>query len=169
MNINPTTRCCPRIWTVILILLALSFVPSALCDRKKHAPQTAQEETEAAEPKIDMSQLVWPRPPDTARIRWLGQFKGEPAPSAPSDSTKKKQKWMDRLAGKKQIDEIKAPHPHILVEPNGVAVHEVRSGIFDCRSGCLYGDSGERNQEKGRKQGGGTGIHRKRVGRWVRI
>ena len=122
MNINPTTRCCPRIRIIILILLALSFVPSALCDKKKHAPQTAQEETEAAEPKIDTSQLVWPRPPDTARIRWLGQFKGEPAPSAPSDSTKKKQKWMDRLAGKKQIDEIKAPHPHILVEPNGVAV-----------------------------------------------
>ncbi|PYX75484.1 MAG: hypothetical protein DMG78_04135, partial [Acidobacteria bacterium] len=122
MNINPTTRCCPRIWIVILILLALSFVPSALCDKKKRAPQTAQEDTEAAEPKIDTSQLVWPRPPDTARIRWLGQFKGEPAPSAPSDSTKKKQKWMDRLAGKKQIDEIKAPHPHILVEPNGVAV-----------------------------------------------
>jgi DNA-binding beta-propeller fold protein YncE len=105
-----------------LILVLCGLLPTALADKKEKAPQSAQDEAEAAEPKIDTSQLVWPRPPDIARIRWVAQFKGEPAPAAPSDSAKKKQKWMDRLAGKRQIDEIKAPHPHILVEPNGVAV-----------------------------------------------
>lgn len=106
----------------VLIFVLCSLVPTAFADKKEKAPQTAQEEAEAAEPKIDTSQLVWPRPPDIARIRWVGQFKGEAAPAAPPASAKKKQKWMDRLAGKKQIDEIRAPHPHILVEPNGVAV-----------------------------------------------
>jgi len=106
----------------ILIFVLCSLVPAAFADKEDKTPQTAQQEAEAAEPKIDTSQLVWPRPPDIARIRWVGQFKGEAAPAAPPASAKKKQKWMDRLAGKKQIDEIKAVHPHILVEPNGVAI-----------------------------------------------
>ena len=65
--------------------------------------------------------MVWPRPPDIGRIRWLAEFKGETAPP-PSDAEKKKQKWMDRLAGKRQIDETIIPRQHILVEPNGIAV-----------------------------------------------
>lgn len=120
-KINSMTRC--SVLTGAILTLALwGLSPTAFADKKEKAPQSAQDEAEAAEPKIDTSQLVWPRPPDIARIRWVAQFKGEPAPAAPSASAKKKQKWMDRLAGKRQIDEIKAPHPHILVEPNGVAV-----------------------------------------------
>ena len=106
----------------ILVFVLCSLVPAAYADKKEKAPQTGQEEAEAGEPKIDTSQLVWPRPPDIARIRWVGQVKGEPAPPSAPASAKNKQKWMDRLAGRKQVDEIKAPHPHILVEPNGVAI-----------------------------------------------
>jgi DNA-binding beta-propeller fold protein YncE len=119
---NSRTRFTLPFLRAILIFVLCTLVPASFADKKEKAPQTAQEETEAAEPKIDTSQLVWPRPPDIARIRWVGQFKGEPAPPPAPASAKKKQKWMDRLAGKRQIDEIKAPHPHILVEPNGVAV-----------------------------------------------
>ena len=119
---NSITRLMMPFLRAMLIFALCTLVPGAFADKKEKAPQSAQEEAEGAEPKIDTSQLVWPRPPDIARIRWLAQFKGEPAPTAPSVSAKKKQKWMDRLAGKRQIDEIKAPHPHILVEPNGVAV-----------------------------------------------
>jgi DNA-binding beta-propeller fold protein YncE len=106
----------------ILIFVLCSLLPVAYADQKGKASQSAREEAEAAEPQIDWTQLVWPRPPDIGRIRWLAQFKGEPAPAGPPVSAKKKQKWMDRLAGKKQIDEIKAQHPHILIEPNGIAV-----------------------------------------------
>ena len=122
LKMNSRTRLMMRFLCALLTVLVLSLAPAALADKKKQVPQTAEEEAAAAAPKIDTSQLVWPRPPDVARIRWLGQFKGEPAPDAPTASAKKKQKWMDRLAGKRQIDEIKAPHPHILIEPNGVAV-----------------------------------------------
>lgn len=122
LKMNSRTRLMLRFLCALLTVLVFSLAPAALADKKKQVPQTAEEEAAAAEPKIDTSQLVWPRPPDIARIRWLAQFKGEPAPAAPSVPAKKKQKWMDRLAGKRQIDEIKAPHPHILIEPNGVAV-----------------------------------------------
>ena len=121
-KLNSRTHDTSSFLRAALILVLCSLVPAAYADKKEKAPQTAQEETEAAEPKIDTSQLVWPRPPDIARIRWVGQVKGEPAPTAPPASAKNKQKWMDRLAGKKQIDEVRAPHPHILVEPNGVAI-----------------------------------------------
>jgi len=121
-KINSKTRFTLVFLRAVLAFVLCSLASIAWADKKEKAPQTAQEETEAAEPKIDTSQLAWPRPPDIARIRWLAQFKGEPAPAAPSASAKKKQKWMDRLAGKRQIDEVKAPHPHILVEPNGIAV-----------------------------------------------
>jgi len=122
LEMNSRTRLMLRFLCALLTVLVVSLAPAALADKKKQVTQTAEEEAAAAEPKIDTSQLVWPRPPDVARIRWLGQFKGEPAPDAPTASAKKKQKWMDRLAGKRQIDEIQAPHPHILIEPNGVAV-----------------------------------------------
>ena len=121
-KINSKTRFTLVFLRAVLAFVLCSLASIAWADKKEKAPQTAQEETEAAEPKIDTSQLAWPRPPDIARIRWLAQFKGEPAPAATSASAKKKQKWMDRLAGKRQIDEVKAPHPHILVEPNGIAV-----------------------------------------------
>ena len=123
LDMNSRTRLTVRFLCALLTVLVLFLAPAALADKKKQQVlQTAEEEAAATEPKIDTSQLVWPRPPDIARIRWLGQFKGEPAPDAPTPSAKKKQKWMERLAGKRQIDEIKAPHPHILIEPNGVAV-----------------------------------------------
>jgi DNA-binding beta-propeller fold protein YncE len=121
LEMNSTARLTMR-FLCALTVLVLFLAPAALADKKKQVSQTAEEEAKAAEPKIDTSQLVWPRPPDIARIRWLAQFKGEPAPAEPAAAAKKKQKWMDRLAGKRQIDEIKAPHPHILIEPNGVAV-----------------------------------------------
>ena len=114
-NINSSTR---FRWSCVCAILALAVVFFPVTT----FAQSAQAETGAAEPKIDTSQLVWPRPPDIARIRWLGQFKGEPVTAESTASPKKKEKWMDRLAGKKHIDEIKAPHPHILVEPNGVAI-----------------------------------------------
>jgi sugar lactone lactonase YvrE len=128
----PSTINCARRFTLAFafaILLLFSWMPNAFADKKQKAPQTAQQEAEAAEPKIDTSKLVWPRPPDTARIRWLAQFKGEAPPPLPSDSEKKKQKWMDRLAGKRQIDETRIPHQHILVEPNGVAV-DSRGNVY---------------------------------------
>jgi len=50
--------------------------------------------------KIDTSKLVWPEPPYIARIRWLNYFTGMPIDYTKVEKKdKKKQGWMDRLAG----------------------------------------------------------------------
>ena len=115
-------------WFVRLLTLglagfmALSLVPHAYGGKKKKAqPSEAEAATVAPEPVIDTTKLVWPGPPDIARIRWLQQFKGERV-TEPVQPVKKKQHWMDRLAGVKQVDEIRIVLPHVLVEPYGVAV-----------------------------------------------
>src|SRR5205085_815526 len=72
-------------------------------------------------PQIDTTQLVWPSPPDIARIKWVAELKGEPIPVAGAKPKKKKQGWMDRLAGV-QESERKAPTPHVLTKPYGIVV-----------------------------------------------
>jgi DNA-binding beta-propeller fold protein YncE len=105
---------------MLVVILAWVLVPEMVAERKKKVAPDAKPAAE--EPKIDTSKLVWPRPPDIARIRWLGQFKGEKVAPQPAQPVKKKQGWMDRLAGVKQVDEVKVNRPHVLIEPYGVAV-----------------------------------------------
>jgi DNA-binding beta-propeller fold protein YncE len=106
--------------TVVVGILILSMASTGF-GKKKPAPLPKVDE-QAEEPKIDTSTLVWPKPPDIPRIRWVQQFTGESAPATASAPSKQSQKWMKRLAGINQIDEIKATIPHVLVEPYGVAV-----------------------------------------------
>ena len=111
-------------WIVWLLaaLMLLSFAPSANAkkDKKKDAP--AQQEA-PKQPTVDTSKLVWPQPPDVARIRWLNELRGEQAPPEPAQpDKKKKQKWMDRLAGVQQQDVTKVSLVHYLAKPYGVAV-----------------------------------------------
>jgi DNA-binding beta-propeller fold protein YncE len=108
-------------WT-LAGLLTLSLAPNVYGGKKKKGQgMEIKEETAASEPAIDTSKLVWPRPPDIARIRWLQQFRGERVPAEPLQPVKKRQGWMDRLAGVKQMDEIRMVPPHVLIEPYGVA------------------------------------------------
>jgi len=117
---NSTTTFKLALRFMLVGVLALFLVSSGHA-KKKTTPKTEEPaKAEEVEPKIDTSKLVWPRPPDVARIRWLAQAKGEIAPPAPP--AKNKQKWMERLAGIQQVGEIKVQHPHILIEPYGIAV-----------------------------------------------
>ena len=105
---------------LMVSVLALLLVSSGFAKKKTTPKAEEPAQAEEVEPKIDTTKLVWPRPPDVARIRWLAQAKGEVVPPAPP--TKNKQKWMERLAGVQQVGEIKVQQPHILVEPYGIAV-----------------------------------------------
>lgn len=102
--------------------LALSLVPSAQAGKKKKAVVEAPKVTEL--PEVDTSNLVWPDPPDIARIRWIGQYRGEPKPAAPITPVKEKKKdsWMLRLAGIQPVDAPKSDSRFKLVRPYGVAV-----------------------------------------------
>jgi DNA-binding beta-propeller fold protein YncE len=117
---NSTARFCRSLTWTLAGLLAFGLMPDAFAGKKKKA-EAPEEQAVAPEPAIDTSMLAWPRPPDIARIRWLQQFKGERM-TEPVLPVRKKQGWMDRLAGVKQIDEIRIVPRHVLVEPYGVAV-----------------------------------------------
>jgi DNA-binding beta-propeller fold protein YncE len=105
--------------------LALSLLPSAHAGKKKKN-QPAVETPKVSElPEVDTSNLVWPDPPDIARIRWLAQYRGEPKPTQPAAGAKEKKKkesWMLRLAGIQPVQAPKNDSRFKLVRPYGVAV-----------------------------------------------
>src|ERR1700744_3953900 len=82
--------------TAGIILLLLSTAASA---GKKKAP-AAPEKPVAPKSQVDTSKLVWPGPPNIPRVRYTSYFSGEKLGYSPaSEQPKKKQGWMDRLAG----------------------------------------------------------------------
>ncbi len=102
--------------------LALSLVPSAHAGKKKKAVVETPKAPQL--PEVDTSNLVWPDPPDIARIRWIEQYRGEPKPVAPVAPVKEKKKdsWMLRLAGIQPVETAKSDSRFKLVRPYGLAV-----------------------------------------------
>ncbi|MGI9104276.1 MAG: SMP-30/gluconolactonase/LRE family protein [Terriglobales bacterium] len=143
-------------WTTWLALgaLAFSLVPQAHAGKDKKKKEQVQPSPVAANKpekapvdrtKIDLSKLVWPAPPDIARIHMLAEILGEkvqkdPAPAAAAQPKKKpKQSWMDRLAGVAPAQEqattvqgIKKHHK--LLNPYGLAV-DSKGRIYVADSG----------------------------------
>jgi sugar lactone lactonase YvrE len=112
---------------VVLLALALVSAQPAHADKKKPAPaaDTPKLGDQRTTAYFDISKIVWPNPPAIARIRFVDLFTGEKIdPNLFSNKKEKpKQKWMDRLAGTKQTDEIQVKElPFQLIRPYGVAV-----------------------------------------------
>jgi len=111
----------------MLLLLAMALVsPLALQGSDKHKKKKKDDAPPAAAPKLDIdtSKLVWPNPPNIARVRWLDYYAGMKIDRTPPPTTKKKQSWMDRVAGAKQednIDKLKT-FPWQLIGPYGIAI-----------------------------------------------
>ncbi len=109
----------------ILLALLLASPLSTFADQNKKKKNDANAEQPAApKPKIDTSKLVWPSPPSIARVRYLNYFAGEKIDYTPAQTKKKKQGWMDRLAGAEpnaeQVD-VKT-FPFQLIGPYGIAI-----------------------------------------------
>ena len=115
-NAMPSFRTAIHWFFIALLALSLAPVTEAKKKKKAEAPQSPQE----VAPVIDTSKLVWPQPPDIARIRWLSELRGEQPPPLETKSKKKKQGWMDRLAGVQQQDFTRPALVHILAKPYGV-------------------------------------------------
>jgi DNA-binding beta-propeller fold protein YncE len=72
---------------------------------------------------FDISKIVWPNPPAVARIKFVELRTGEKVDPKLFTSQKKKEKWMDRLAGSKAVDQLDASKlPFQLIRAYGVAV-----------------------------------------------
>ena len=109
---------------VILLILGLASPAAMYGGDKKKKKADAPPPAETPKLDIDTSKLVWPNPPNIARVRWLDQYTGMKIDRTPVAATKKKQSWMDRVAGAKQednLDKLKT-FPWQLIGPYGIAI-----------------------------------------------
>ena len=101
------------------------LVFAVLCALIALAPHSAfggkkKKETEPKKiPVIDYSNIVWPNPPAVARIRYQAFYAAEKLSKV--ETTTKKEKWMDRLAGTQPASE-NTKVLFQLGEPYGMAV-----------------------------------------------
>jgi len=108
----------------LLLALCLASPASLRAGDKKKKADTTPKTAEPAKLDIDTSKLVWPNPPNIARVRWLNYYAGMKIDRTPPATTKKKQSWMDRVAGAKQEDnqdKLKT-FPWQLIGPYGIAI-----------------------------------------------
>jgi DNA-binding beta-propeller fold protein YncE len=112
--------------TLALLLVLALFLPLSLYGKKKkEAPQEKpkQPDRQALIAKIDTSKLVWPAPPNIARIKYLNYYAGMKLDYT-QEKKKKKASWMDRLAGAQTKDQqqILKDFPFQLLGPYGIAI-----------------------------------------------
>jgi DNA-binding beta-propeller fold protein YncE len=119
-----------RVKTISLMMLALVLAMPLLADKKDKGKQ----DTSTAGPpppvvvdrKIDYRRLVWPPPPALPRVRYLDFFAAQTPQYIPgTEGAKKKQSWMDRMAGTETEKEKKGGYtdkPFQLLTPYGMAV-----------------------------------------------
>jgi DNA-binding beta-propeller fold protein YncE len=107
----------------LLCVFGLLFPGVLLADNKKKATPSAQEKPGDKRIKgyVDISKLVWPSPPELARIRFVDQLIGEKIDPTLYQKKPVKQNWKDRLAGTETHDEIKVDTlPFQLIRTYGV-------------------------------------------------
>ena len=112
-----------------LLGILMLLVPMASADKKKKKKEAeeAPKKSQAIDhSKINTGKLVWPLPPDAPRIKYVQEIYGEEKPKLPEGqkAPKKKQSWMDRVAGLQTTDTgaIKKDVTHYLGKPYGIGV-----------------------------------------------
>ncbi len=113
-----------KIMAILAGLLALALTLPGVMDAAQKKKKTV--DPNAQLPKrvnFDISKIVWPGPPDIARVKFVEQLTGEKIDfNRPLNKPQKpKQSWMDRLAGTKpQVDTVQ-DLPFQLVRTYGLA------------------------------------------------
>src|SRR5271157_5914953 len=109
---------------ILLLALGLAFPFSSAAEKKKKADATAEPDVSPRKFPFDPTKLVWPSPPNIARVHWLGYFAGSKIDYTPAANAKPKASWMDRLAGEQSTAEKFNPKtfPFQLIGPAGIAV-----------------------------------------------
>jgi DNA-binding beta-propeller fold protein YncE len=110
---------------LVASVLALMATPAG-AEKKKAAP-TAQPKLsdQRSTGYFDVSKIVWPNPPAIARVKFVDLYTGQKVdPNLFSKKNEKgKQKWMDRLAGSKQLNDMQVTDlPFQLIRTYGVAI-----------------------------------------------
>ncbi len=79
--------------TAVLTLLVAIWAFPVFADKNKPVPAKPPDA-----PKLDISNIVWPQPPNIARVRYLDYFSAE-KPVKVEVKAQPKKSWMDRVAG----------------------------------------------------------------------
>src|SRR5579885_2954049 len=125
-----------RIWAALVLATVCAVALPASGDKKKKPP-AAPEQQMPKRVNFDISKIVWPSPPEIARVRFLQQFTGEKIDfSLFNKEAKKKPKqgWMDRLAGTKPQADQNVKLPFQLIRTCGLA--------FDSKGKVYAADQG---------------------------
>jgi DNA-binding beta-propeller fold protein YncE len=107
---------------VLLSLLGLAGPAFLRADNKKNPrPATEKLGDKRIKGYVDISKLVWPSPPEIARIRFTAQLTGEKIDPTKYQKKPAKLNWKDRLAGTQSQDEVKVDTlPFQLIRTYGV-------------------------------------------------
>jgi DNA-binding beta-propeller fold protein YncE len=119
VNNTQRTRITNRGAQVIAVCLILACSLAA-ADKKKSKQQQGP-------PPVDITKLVWPQPPQTARFRFVTQVSGE----LDLIGKVKKTSWLEKVTGV-SVEEAERPR---LIKPYGVAV-DSKGRIFVADSGA---------------------------------
>jgi sugar lactone lactonase YvrE len=110
----------------LMVLLAVCALVStgAHADKKKKKVETAAPEVGPRKFSFDATKLVWPSPPNVARVKWVSYFVGQKIDYTETAKSKAKASWMDRLAGGQTEQEKFNPKdfPYQMIGPYGIAV-----------------------------------------------
>jgi sugar lactone lactonase YvrE len=119
------------------VMLLLTASPVAFGDKKKDAQQP--QKPVSLYDAIDKSKIVWPQPPNIARVRYLDYFAGQKLPDFGAQA-KPKSNWMDRLAGTSvdKGDNLLKNH-FFMGEPHGMAVDSTgKLYVADGKVGAIF-------------------------------
>jgi len=112
-----------RNWAAAAALMALVLALPLRADQKQPAADTTKPGDKRMTAYFDVSKIVWPSPPEIARIKFLDLFTGQKIDPTLFEKKKKKQNWMDRMAGTQPVEGMKIDSlPFQLIRTYGVAV-----------------------------------------------
>jgi DNA-binding beta-propeller fold protein YncE len=120
----------------LLLITVVLASPGPVAARKKK--QTPQKEQTPLLDRLDYSRIVWPNPPEIARIKFLDYFDGQPIEHTASV---KRSSWMDRLAGAEPQDQngYSSKLRYQLWTPYGLAVDSKgKLYVADARVGAIF-------------------------------
>ncbi len=132
-------------WLALTILVAAGLICSSSSsafgsdkDKKKNEPPPPPQKS--IYDVIDKSKVVWPQPPNIARVKYLDYFAGEKLPDFSAQTAKPKSSWMDRLAGTTQEKGDNPLKNHFFMgEPHGLAIDSKgRLYVADGKVGAIF-------------------------------
>lgn len=118
------------VWKALMVMALgmtlLAGLPLNAKGKKKNQPEDEDQKKSSYVDRrkfwesLDLSKIVWPNPPAITRIKYLTYWSGEKFVEKKQE--KKKQSWMERMAGVATGETIDTKPRWQLVFPNGVAV-----------------------------------------------